>query len=215
MELMERYQKAALELLGKVRTTQKDVIRKAGEMVAEAAEHGQKIYFTRVVHGIEHDLISRGGGPIFYQEYKKGETALKEGDILFMGSVSGRTAEEVELAYNSVNAGVKVILLTSIAYSDAVEPVHPSGKRLYEIATLAIDMCVPVAEALLDVEGLDARFAASSGIASTFILWSLTSVAVEKMLAEGYKPGVFRSHNFPGGPEHNEAIKAHYAEYGW
>ncbi len=132
-----------------------------------------------------------------------------------MGSVSGRTAEEVELAYNSVNAGVKVILLTSIAYSDAVEPVHPSGKRLYEIATLAIDMCVPVAEALLDVEGLDARFAASSGIASTFILWSLTSVAVEKMLAEGYKPGVFRSHNFPGGPEHNEAIKAHYAEYGW
>lgn len=215
MELMERYQEAALELLGKVRTTQKDVIRKAGEMVAEAAEHGQKIYFTRVVHGIEHDLISRGGGPIFYQEYKKGETALKEGDILFMGSVSGRTAEEVELAYNSVNAGVKVILLTSIAYSDAVEPVHPSGKRLYEIATLAIDMCVPVAEALLDVEGLDARFAASSGIASTFILWSLTSMAVEKMLAEGYKPGVFRSHNFPGGPEHNEAIKAHYAEYGW
>ena len=215
MELMERYQEAALELLGKVRTTQKDVIRKAGEMVAEAAEHGQKIYFTRVVHGIEHDLISRGGGPIFYQEYKKGETALKEGDILFMGSVSGRTAEEVELAYNSVNAGVKVILLTSIAYSDAVEPVHPSGKRLYEIATLAIDMCVTVAEALLDVEGLDARFAASSGIASTFILWSLTSVAVEKMLAEGYKPGVFRSHNFPGGPEHNEAIKAHYAEYGW
>nr|WP_300817517.1 hypothetical protein [uncultured Acetatifactor sp.] len=215
MELMERYQEAALELLGKVRTTQKDVIRKAGEMVAEAAEHGQKIYFTRVVHGIEHDLISRGGGPIFYQEYKKGETALKEGDILFMGSVSGRTAEEVELAYNSVNSGVKVILLTSIAYSDAVEPVHPSGKRLYEIATLAIDMCVPVAEALLDVEGLDARFAASSGIASTFILWSLTSVAVEKMLAEGYKPGVFRSHNFPGGPEHNEAIKAHYAEYGW
>ena len=214
MELMERYQEAALELLGKVRTTQKDVIRKAGEMVAEAAEHGQKIYFTRVVHGIEHDLISRGGGPIFYQEYKKGETALKEGDILFMGSVSGRTAEEVELAYNSVNAGVKVILLTSIAYSDAVEPVHPSGKRLYEIATLAIDMCVPVAEALLDVEGLDARFAASSGIASTFILWSLTSVAVEKMLAEGYKPGVFRSHNFPGGSEHNEAIKAHYAEYG-
>ena len=157
MELMERYQEAALELLGKVRTTQKDVIRKAGEMVAEAAEHGQKIYFTRVVHGIEHDLISRGGGPIFYQEYKKGETALKEGDILFMGSVSGRTAEEVELAYNSVNAGVKVILLTSIAYSDAVEPVHPSGKRLYEIATLAIDMCVPVAEALLDVEGLDAE----------------------------------------------------------
>lgn len=215
MELMERYQEAAFELLKKVRDTQKEAIHRAGEMVADAAEHGKKIYFTRVVHGIEHDLISRGGGPIFYQEYKKGETQLNEGDILFMGSVSGRTLEEVELAYSSVEAGVKVILLTSLAYSKAVEPVHSSGKRLYEIATMAIDMCAPVAEALLDVEGLDARFAASSGIASTFILWSVTSVAVEKMLAEGYKPGVFRSHNFPGGPEHNEAIKAHYAEYGW
>ena len=215
MELMERYQEAAFELLKKVRDTQKGAIHRAGEMVADAAEHGKKIYFTRVVHGIEHDLISRGGGPIFYQEYKKGETQLNEGDILFMGSVSGRTLEEVELAYSSVEAGVKVILLTSLAYSKAVEPVHSSGKRLYEIATMRIDMCAPVAEALLDVEGLDARFAASSGIASTFILWSVTSVAVEKMLAEGYKPGVFRSHNFPGGPEHNEAIKAHYAEYGW
>lgn len=215
MELMERYQEAAFELLKKVRDTQKEAIHRAGEMVADAAEHGKKIYFTRVVHGIEHDLISRGGGPIFYQEYKKGETQLNEGDILFMGSVSGRTLEEVELAYSSVETGVKVILLTSLAYSKAVEPVHSSGKRLYEIATMAIDMCAPVAEALLDVEGLDARFAASSGIASTFILWSVTSVAVEKMLAEGYKPGVFRSHNFPGGPEHNEAIKAHYAEYGW
>ena len=215
MELMERYQEAAFELLKKVRDTQKEAIHRAGEMVADAAEHGKKIYFTRVVHGIEHDLISRGGGPIFYQEYKKGETQLNEGDILFMGSVSGRTLEEVELAYSSVEAGVNVILLTSLAYSKAVEPVHSSGKRLYEIATMAIDMCAPVAEALLDVEGLDARFAASSGIASTFILWSVTSVAVEKMLAEGYKPGVFRSHNFPGGPEHNEAIKAHYAEYGW
>mgnify|MGYP001130159821 CR=1 FL=1 len=215
MELMERYQEAAFELLAKVRATQKEAIRRAGEMVADAAEHGHKIYFTRVVHGIEHDLIGRGGGPIFYQEYKKDETKLQEGDILFMGSVSGRTAEEVDLADRSVNAGVKVILLTSLAYSNAVEPVHPSGKRLYEIATLTIDMCAPVAEALLDVEGLDARFAASSGIASTFILWSMTSVAVEKMMADGYKPGVYRSHNFPGGPEHNEAIKAHNAEYGW
>lgn len=215
MGLMERYQEGAFELLKKVKDTQKEAIRRAGEIVADACEHGHKIYFTRVVHGIEHDLISRGGGPIFYLEYKKDETELKEGDVLFIGSVSGRSLDAVELAYDSVAAGVKVIALSSFAYSDAVEPVHPCGKRLYEIATLAIDMCAPVAEAMLEVEGLDARFAATSGIASVFILWSMTSVAVEKLMADGYTPGVFRSHNFPGGPEHNEEIKAHYAEFGW
>ncbi len=215
MELMERYQGAAFELLEKVQATQKEAIRKAGEIVADAVEQGHRIYFSRVVHGIEQDLIRRGGGPIFYLPYKKDETELKEGDVLFIGSVSGRSTDAVELAYDSAAAGVKVIVLTSLAYSNAVEPVHASGKRLYEIAALAIDMCAPVAEAMLEVEGLDAKFAASSGIASIFILWSLTSVAVEKMMADGCTPGVFRSHNFPGGPEHNEAIDAHYVEFGW
>lgn len=98
----------------------------------------------------------------------------------------------------------------------AVEPVHSSGKKLYEIAELTLDNCAPAAEAMLEVEGIEARFAAASGIASDYIMWSITSVAVEKMLKDGYTPGILKSANFPGGNDYNkQVIEPHYDEFGW
>ena len=69
--LMDRYQKAIDELLLKVRTTQRENIIKAGELVANAVENGGKIYLASICHSIEMDLIYRGGGPIFYKKYEK------------------------------------------------------------------------------------------------------------------------------------------------
>ena len=213
--LIDRYQKAVDDLLMKVRTTQKEAIFKAGEIVANAVENGGKVYLAEVCHSIQRDVIYRGGGPIFYKEYTD-ETELKAGDVLFVSSVSGRTLKVVELTYESVQKGVNVIAFTSMEYAQAVDPVHPSGKKLYEMATLTLDNCAPAAEAMLEVEGIEARFAAASGIASDFILWSLTSVAVEKMLADGYTPGILKSANFPGGNDYNkQIIEPHYEEFGW
>lgn len=214
--LIDRYQQAVTDLLAKVRETQQETIFKAGEMVANAVENGGKIYFSGVVHGIEKDLIYRGGGPIFYKEYKADETELKPGDVLFVSSVSGRTKSVVDLTWDCVQKGVNVIALTSMTYATQVDPVHESGKKLYEMATLTLDNCAPAAEAMLEVEGIEARFAAASGIASDYILWSLTSVCVEKMLRDGYTPGILKSANFPGGNDYNKTIiEPHYDEFGW
>ena len=214
--LIDRYQQAAFDLLFKVRTTQREAIEKAGELVADAVEHGGKIYFNGICHSIEQDVLYRGGGPIFYKGYKAGETELKPGDVLFVSSVSGRTKSVVDLTWDCINKGIKVIAFTSMEYACAVDPVHESGKKLYEMATLTLDNCAPAAEAMLDVEGIEAKFAAASGIASDFILWSLTSVAVEKMLRDGYTPGILKSANFPGGNDYNkQIIEPHYDEFGW
>ena len=214
--LLDRYQKAVDELLIKARTTQKEAIIKAGEMIAETIENGGKVYLGHICHGIEMDLIYRGGGPIFYKQYKEGETELKAGDVLVVSSVSGRTASVVDLAYNSVEKGVKVIAFTSMEYAVQVDAVHPSGKKLYEFVTLVLDNCAPAAEAMLEVDGIEAHFAAASGIASDFIMWSVTSVAVEKMLKDGYTPGILKSANYPGGNDYNkQIIEPHYDKYGW
>lgn len=216
MELMDRYQQAVFDLLFKARTTQRENIVKAGELVAHAVEGGGKVYLSGICHSIENDLIYRGGGPIFYKHYEEEQTQLKAGDVLFVSSVSGRTLKVVNLAYDSVAAGVHVIAFTSMEYARAVEPVHPSGKKLYEIATLTLDNCAPAAEAMLEVEGIEAHYAAASGIASDFIMWSLTSVAVETMLKDGYTPGILKSANFPGGNDYNKTvIEPHYDQYGW
>jgi uncharacterized phosphosugar-binding protein len=214
--LIDRYHEAVDNLLKTVRETQRENIVKAGELVANAVENGGKIYLGHIVHGIEMDLIYRGGGPIFYKEYKPGETELKAGDVIFVSSVSGRTKSVVDLAWDCMQKGITVIALTSMVYASKVDPVHESGKKLHEFVTLALDNCAPAAEAMLEVEGLEAHFAASSGIASDYIMWSLTSVCVEKMLRDGFTPGILKSANFPGGNDYNKTIiEPHYDEYGW
>ena len=115
--LIDRYHEAVEALLKIVRDTQRENIYKAGEIVANAVETGHKIYLGRIVHGIEMDLIYRGGGPIFYKEYKSGETELKEGDVLFVSSVSGRTKSVVDLAWDCMQKGIHVIALTSMVYA--------------------------------------------------------------------------------------------------
>lgn len=218
MALMHRYQKAVDDLFAKVRDTQTETIIKAGTMIADAVANGGKVYLNDICHSIEMDLIYRGGGPIFYKKFKKDEhmESLKAGDVLVVSSVSGRTAHVVDLAWEAMEKGVNVIAFTSMEYARQVDPVHPSGKKLYEFVTLAVDNCAPAAEAMLEVEGIEARFAAASGIASDYIMWNITSVVVEKMLENGLTPGILKSANFPGGNDYNkQIIEPHYDEFGW
>jgi len=218
MALMERYQAAVEQLLGKVRATQTEKIIEAGKLIADSVASGGKIYLSGICHSIEMDFIYRGGGPIFYKKYKDEEhrEALKAGDVLVVSSVSGRTKSVVDLTWEMVARGVKVIAFTSMAYAVQVDPVHESGKKLYEMATLTLDNCAPAAEAMLEVEGIEARFAAASGIASDYIMWNVTSVVVEELLSRGITPGILKSANYPGGNDYNKTvIEPNYEKYGW
>ena len=69
---------------------------------------------------------------------------------------------------------------------------------------------------MLEVEGIEARFAAASGIASDYIMWNITACVVENLLAKGITPGILKSANFPGGNDYNkQIIEPHYDEFGW
>ena len=112
--------------------------------------------------------------------------------------------------------GVKVIAMSSMEYAKTVDPVHSSGQKLYEFVDLTLDNCAPAAEAMLDVEGIEAKFAAASGLASSYILWSVTAVVLEEMMKRGKTPLLLKSANFPGGPEYNNTeVNPHYQKFGW
>ena len=241
--LLDTYNKAVDELINKVRTTQKDNIIKAGEMIADTVANGGNVYLSQIVHGIENDVIMRGGGPLFYRHFqwkmdveKQGRkrdginedypwgmaefalksSDMKSGDIIMVSSVSGRTNTVVDLAYEAKKLGVKVIAFTSMEYTTAVEPVHPSGKKLYEMVDIAMDNCAPAAEAMIEVPGIEAKFAAASGIACDILLWSMTAVAVEKLQEKGITPGILKSVNFPGGRDYNHnVLYPQYDKFGW
>ena len=241
--LLDIYNDAVDNLIHKVRTTQKENIIKAGEMIADTVANGGNVYLSLICHSIEMDLINRGGGPVFYRHFsykmdveKQGRVRdrsgmdddtwgmaayaikssdMKPGDLLMVSSVSGRTKSVVDLAYEAKKMGIKVIAFTSMEYTKSVDPVHPCGKRLYEMVDIAMDNCAPAAEAMIEVPGIEARFAAASGIACDILLWSMTAVAIEKLQEKGITPGVLKSANFPGGREYNKGLYENYDKFGW
>ena len=242
--LLDRYNEAVDALINKVRTTQRENIIKGGEMIAETVANGGNVYLSSICHYMEYDSIYRGGGPIFYKHfswkmdvehegrkrdrsdldtstwgmaaYALKMSTMRPGDLLFVSSVSGRSTNVVDLAYEAKKMGIKVIAFTSMEYTKAVDAVHPSGKKLYEMVDLAMDNCAPAAEAMMEVPGIEAKYAAASGIASDLIMWSMTTVAVEKLLEKGITPGILKSANFPGGNDYNHnVVEPEYAKHGW
>ena len=232
MKLMERYWKEIDNLYEKVKSTQKENIIKAGQLIADAVDKGAYVHIHDSGHIIDSELIYRGGGLILYKKFKYNlvvenpvrkrdrsdmDTSMeglaayalkasgaRPGDVFILGSVSGRTFRVVDLAYEAKKLGMKIIVVTSMSYATSVDSPHSSGKKLYELADIVIDNCAPAAEAMMEVEGLDARLCAASGLSAAFILWSVTTVVVEELLKRGKKPGVLKSANFPGGTEYNK-----------
>jgi len=240
--LLDRYWETINELYEKIRTTQRENIVSAGKIIAEAVDKGGCIHIHDTGHIIDAELIGRGGGLMLYKQFKYNLNvdnpvrtrdrsdidlsmeglaayALKRSgarpeDVLILGSVSGRTFSAVDLAYEAKKMGIKLIVITSMSYATSVESVHSSGQKLYEMADIVIDNCAPAAEAMMEVEGLEARLCAASGLSAAYIMWSITTVVVEQMLAMGKMPSVYKSANFPGGNEFNKDFVARYGREG-
>ncbi|MGC8488815.1 MAG: sugar isomerase domain-containing protein [Clostridia bacterium] len=137
-------------------------------------------------------------------------TPLGAGDLLLVISTSGRNAVPVEMAEQARARGARVVALTSVAYTSAVESHAPSGRRLAEVAHFVLDNGAPVGDAALPVPGLDTAMGPLSSITGTFLLHALMAMTVERLQSRGVDAPVFRSGNLDGGREYNEAMFRRY-----
>ena len=140
---------------------------------------------------------------------------LRPGDVLFVGSVSGKSANVVELALQARAHGLTVIAITAMAYSPGLASQHPSGKLLYEAADLVLDNHAPFGDGMLTVDGLDYPVIPASGFGAVTLLWGVVADTVETMLAQGLKPSVYPSVNRPNGPALVAQVDAEAMEKGY
>lgn len=140
---------------------------------------------------------------------------IRAGDVVFVGSVSGRNLYPIETAIQCQAMGVKVIALTAFDYTANVTTTHPSGKKLKDVGDLAIDIGAPFGDASQEIEGLPVKALPISGIGFVSIMWMICGEAIEKMLARGLMPHVFLSHNREGGPEFNTKSGEEYNKVGY
>lgn len=240
--LMDRYAEAIFGKMNQLFTTQRANIEAAAEIVVNAVEKGHNVHVYDSGHIIDCELINRAGGLALLKALKYSFTvddAVREidrqgyapdlvgigklvmnsskaapGDVLIMGSVSGRAVNLVDIALAAKEMGLSLVVLTSLEYSGAVDSAHPCGKRIFELADVVIDNCAPKGDAMLEVEGATNTFAPASGLTGAFAMWCLSAEIIERMVARGMEPTVFRSVNFPGGREDHAKMCARYSEIG-
>jgi uncharacterized phosphosugar-binding protein len=114
------------------------------------------------------------------------------------------------MALKAKETGHKVIAVTSLEHTMAVEPKHPSGKRLRDIADVVIDNKAPYGDATLDIGST--KIGAISSITAAFIAQLLTIAVTDRIAASGQTPPVYLSANIPGGDEHNKALEDLYRD---
>lgn len=149
-----------------------------------------------------------------YTRYAFDINGVGEGDVLLLNSNSGYGFSAVTIAQVAKEKGVQLIVMSSKATSDAITP-EGGEKKLAEYADLLFDNHAPYGDAVFDIEGLDEKLWPASGMGAVFIAWPLVIMTVEKLIAMGVQPTVFRSANVPGGAEQNQKVVERYEALGY
>jgi uncharacterized phosphosugar-binding protein len=134
---------------------------------------------------------------------------IHPGDVFVIASNSGVNGSVVGMALLAKEKGHHVIAVTSLEHTAQVQPKHPSGLRLSEIADVVIDNLAPYGDATLALPDGVAVGSVSS-ITSAFIAQLLTIGVAERLSSDGRVPPLYLSANIPGGDEHNRALEKKY-----
>ena len=127
------------------------------------------------------------------------------GEMIFIFSNSGVNQLPVEMALHARRLGLFVVSVSSLNYA-RLAPLSAVGKRLDEVADLAIDNGGAPGDGLVQLEGLDWPVGPSS-TAITALIWNcLVTETAQRLLASGCDVPVFASLNMPGAAEHNQAL---------
>ena len=137
---------------------------------------------------------------------------VRENDVVFVISNSGRNPLPIEIAIGAKAKGAKVIAITALEASKKLTSKHSCGKNLYQLADIVLDNCVPEGDCGCTIEGYDDRICGMSMITTSVIVQAITYRTAEILISRGITPPMYKSQNIDGGREFNEALEAKYID---
>ncbi|OMI33327.1 SIS domain-containing protein [Streptomyces sparsogenes] len=241
-KLAGQYFDAAIGLLRRVRDEEAEAIGAAGALIAETVVAGGRLFAFGAGHSSlpAQDVVYRAGGLALMNllpvpgvvgvdvvpatlgsalERVDGlagavldNSPARAGDVLFVISLSGRNALPVEMAMHARAAGLKVIGVTSVAYTTATTSRHHSGDFLKDHCDLVLDSKIAVGDAELTADGVGAPFGPASTVVTSALMQAVMATAAGELAARGIDPPMLRSGNVDGGHDWNGRVMAAYGD---
>ena len=229
--LAETYLDAISGLLQKLRETQMETVHAAARRIAPLLERGGILYAfgTGHSHITAVDITKRAGGLVQAKALLPYEltldvnadktmlmermdcladvlfatTPIRSEDALIIISNSGRNAVPVQMALLAKERGIFTVALTNVAHSKSVASRDKSGKRLYEVCDMVLDMCGVPGDTVIPVSGTGWSTGPTSTVAGSALLQAMMCDIIEIMLQDGVEPAVFQSMNLDGNDDIN------------
>lgn len=235
MSVVQNYLEKVTSILEQV-SQENQALDAAAELISQAYCASKTVYIFGCTHSaiLAEDVFYRAGAPAFWRplwgpgmsiattpgfltsavEHNEeiGNAVIecsqiKKDDVLVVISTSGKNAAPVAVADAALKKGAKLIILTSSNYKEQ-KGNHSTFANLFcfEKDAVIIDNHVPCGDASITAGGC--AMGPVSTIVGSYIMHSISALAVEKIVAAGFTPPVFLSSNAPGGLAHNEKLLA-------
>lgn len=232
----ERYFDRLVELIDELRE-QGPQIEAASNMIAESIAAGGVVHVFGSGHShmMAEEVFHRAGGLFAFNalldinltsfgtlkagmvERTEGYAAIildsfdvRAGEVVIVVSNSGINPVPIELAIDAKKRGAKTIAITSAGHYASAKSRYSTGQKLTDVVDLTVDSRVPVGDAILSFDGLDASVAAASTALGAALMNAIVAQTTEALLAAGHQPPVIVSMNVPGGDDRNKALANHY-----
>jgi uncharacterized phosphosugar-binding protein len=128
-------------------------------------------------------------------------------------SVGGTTSVPIEMAMGARTRGLKVVAVTAVEHSLAGPSGHSSGTRLLDHADVVLDLCTPVGDALVRIDGLDTPVGPGSSLAAVALVNELKVRVARELQDRGQMLPVLTSAAVVGPERSRELFDRAYAEY--
>lgn len=235
----ENYSIHIKDLIDEVVSTQERKIDQAASLISDAIANGNSIFAFGASHAgmLSMELFYRTGGlvninPIFAADLMSNirpatltsdierlegygnlilrNTAIREGDVLILHSVSGRNAVTIDMGLEAKKLGVKVIVITNLEYTSLVTSRHSSQLKLKDVGDIVIDNCGEFEDSSQKLDGIEQKMGPTSTIIGAFIVNGISLKVAEKLVDKGLEVPVFHSANIDGGDKHNKELMEKY-----
>jgi len=206
---------AAIPLIKEIREKEMGNIMNAASIIADSLAKGGILHLFGVSHSLNilQEVHQRKGGliptsiifdPAQYQflwtayfEHQEGyakplvaQYDIREGEPLIVCSNSGINPLPVEVAIEAKKKGAKIIAITSMKDTMSHESRLSNGKKLYQVADVVIDNHAPENDLLIEIEGLQDKVVAPSGILGVAVAQEIVTQTIQVMQNKGHQPPV-------------------------